>query len=252
MAEAVRSMFARIAPGYDRANATLSFGLHHRWRRAAVRLAQPPRGASVLDVATGTGDLAFAFRRALGRRARVVGLDFCAPMLERARDKAHRFDLNVEFQEGDALRLDFPDAAFDIAAIGFGIRNVDQPLRCLREMARVTRPGGRVVVLEFGQPGGLRRWPFRVYSRWFIPLVGGILTGHTAPYRYLVRTSSEFPAGEAFVHWLEKTNRFAGARAVPLSGGIAYAYVAVVSSGTNGARVREAPVHAEAVRRAPS
>lgn len=236
MTDAVRSMFASIANRYDRANATLSLGQHGRWRRAAVRLAQAPKAASVLDVATGTGDLAFAFRRALGRKGRVVGVDFCQPMIERARQKAKNLGLAVEFREGDALGLEFPVASFDVTSIAFGIRNVDDSVRCLRELARVTRPGGRLVVLEFGQPRGLARWPYRFYSRLFIPVVGGLLTGHTRPYRYLVRTSAKFPAGEAFLEVMDRTGLFAQTRAVPLSGGIAYAYVAVVAPhpGTNG------------------
>lgn len=229
MAETVRTMFANIAKRYDRTNTVLSFGQHHRWRRKTVRLAQPAKGAAVLDVATGTGDLAFQFRRAIGPKGRVVGVDFCAPMLEQAREKAQRARLKVDFQEADALQLPYANGAFDIASIAFGIRNVDDPQRCLRELARVVRPGGRVVILEFGQPQGVGKWPYRWYSRFVIPIVGGLLTGHPEAYKYLPRTAAVFPAGNPFLALMEATGRFVHLRSVPLSGGIAYAYVGVVA-----------------------
>jgi demethylmenaquinone methyltransferase / 2-methoxy-6-polyprenyl-1,4-benzoquinol methylase len=229
MAEQVRTMFARIARRYDRTNSVLSWGRHHAWRRRAVELAQPPRGGSVLDVATGTGDLALEFRRQVGPKGRVVGVDFCAPMLDVARVKAERQGLAAEFHEGDALRLNFPDGVFDVASIGFGIRNVDDPGQCLEEMARVVRPGGRVVVLEFGQPDGVIRWPY-AYSRVVIPVVGGLLTGQRDAYDYLRRTSATFPSGDEFLELMHSTGRFVDARATPLTGGIAFAYVGVVAS----------------------
>lgn len=223
-------MFAGIAPRYDVTNTVLSLGLHHRWRRRLVRLAQAPKGGSVLDVATGTGDLALEFRRAVGGKGRVVGVDFCEPMLERAREKALEQKLKVEFREGDALRLAFDEDSFDVASIAFGVRNVDDPVQCLREMARVVRPGGRVAVLEFGQPGGATRWPYRLYSSLVVPLVGGLLTGRRKAYKYLHTTSSQFPSGDQFVDLMKATKKFVSAQALPLSGGVAYCYLGVVAS----------------------
>ncbi len=128
----------------------------------------------VLDCATGTGDLALAFRRT---GAEVVGTDFCAPMLGPAREKARAAGLDVTFEVADAMALPYPDASFDVASISFGIRNVDDPVKCLREMARVVKPGGQVLVLEFGQPRGLWGALYRFYSRVVMPAVGGLLTG---------------------------------------------------------------------------
>lgn len=233
-------MFARIAPGYDRANTVLSWGMHHRWRRRAVAFCQPPKSGSVLDVATGTGDLAFEFRRAVGSKGHVVGVDFCAPMIERARAKSRRSGLNVEFLEGDALNLPWPDGTFDVASIAFGVRNVDDPKRCLDEMARVVRPGGRVLVLEFGQPEGLLSLPYKGYSRLVLPVVGGIVTGQKGAYDYLRRTAAAFPSGDRFADIMESTGRFCDVRVVELSGGIAYLYLGVVGDGLT----RRAPARA--------
>lgn len=228
MSEQVREMFSSIAPRYDVTNVVLSFGVDRRWRRVAVRESGAAAGARVLDCATGTGDLALALRRAVEPGGTVVGMDFCAAMLDPAREKARRAGLDVRFEEGDALALAYPTAAFDIATIAFGIRNVDDPVRCLREMARVVRPGGRVVVLEFGQPGGVWGALYRVYSRQLMPAVGGLLTGNRAAYAYLPRTAATFPAGERFLALMDQAGTFASRRAVSLSGSIAYVYVGEV------------------------
>ena len=225
MSEQVREMFASIARRYDAANEVLSLGVHRAWRRAAVELSGAHPGDRVLDCATGTGDLALAFKRAVGRQGQVVGTDFCAEMLASAPEKARRAGVDVRFEVADALALPYPDASFDVASIGFGIRNVDDPVRCLREMARVVRPGGRVVVLEFGQPRGPFGALFRVYSRQVMPALGGLLTGNRAAYEYLPRTAAAFPAGDRFLALMDEAGCFAQRSATPLLAGTAYVYV---------------------------
>jgi demethylmenaquinone methyltransferase/2-methoxy-6-polyprenyl-1,4-benzoquinol methylase len=233
-------MFASIAHSYDRANQVLSLGLHHRWRAAAVRLAGVSSGDRVLDCATGTGDLAIAFRRAVGPGGEVVGVDFCGEILARAPSKAARRRAPVRFQVADVTALPFADASFDVASIAFGIRNVDDPGRGLSEMARVVRPGGRVVVLEFGQPGGALFGPlYRWYSRHVIPWVGGLLSGNRGAYVYLDRTAARFPAGEAFASMLRGSGAFRSVAAHALNGGVAFVYIGEVgadrnASGTDG------------------
>ncbi len=224
-------MFASIARRYDHGNQVLSMGLHHNWRRAAVRLSGADSGNQVLDCATGTGDLAFEFQRAVGARGRVVGIDFCAEMLEVARAKGERLGLPTRFEEADALRLPHSDASFDVASIAFGIRNVDDPVRGVSEMARVVRAGGSVTVLEFGQPGGALFGPvYRLYSAHVIPAIGGWLTGERHAYEYFHRTSSAFPSGPAFVALMESTGRFSAVRPHSLMGGIAHVYVGTVGA----------------------
>jgi demethylmenaquinone methyltransferase/2-methoxy-6-polyprenyl-1,4-benzoquinol methylase len=221
MSEQVREMFSSIAGRYDVTNVVLSFGLDHWWRRVTVRAGRTGPGMRVLDCATGTGDLALAFRRT---GAQVVGTDFCAPMLGPAREKAKAAGLDVTFEVADALALPYPDVSFDLASISFGIRNVDDPVRCLREMARVVKPGGRVLVLEFGQPHGLWGALYRFYSRVVMPFVGGLLTGNRAAYQYLPRTAAAFPAGQPFLELMERSGSFKTRRARALTGGITWLY----------------------------
>lgn len=229
MSTQVREMFSAIAPRYDVTNEILSFGIHRLWRRRAVALSGAVEGSSVLDCATGTGDLALAFKRRVGAGGRVVGTDFCEEMLAAAPAKASRAGLEITFEVADALALPYPDDSFDVASIAFGIRNVDDPVRCLSEMARVVRPGGTVVVLEFGQPTGVFGGLYRFYSREVMPRIGGLLTGNRAAYEYLPRTAAAFPAGEQFLALMVRSGAFRERRAHALSFGIAWVYVGVVA-----------------------
>ena len=228
MSEQVREMFSAIAPKYDLTNQVLSFGVHRWWRNRAIAYSGVKSGNRVLDCATGTGDLALAFKRAVGSEGAVVGTDFCAEMLAVAPQKAAAAKLDVRFELADATALQYPDASFDCASISFGIRNVDDPVKCLREMARVVKPGGAVVVLEFGQPTGLFGALFRIYSRTVMPAIGGLLTGNRAAYEYLPRTAKAFPAGDKFLALMDQAGAFSSRAAHPLTFGTAYAYVGTV------------------------
>lgn len=228
MSEKVREMFAEIAPRYDVANTALSFGIHHIWRRTLVRLSEVKRGMSVLDCATGTGDLAIAFKKAVGSEGSVIGTDFCAEMMETAPLKAVRNHVSVQFEVADAMNLPYRADMFDITSISFGIRNVDNPVQALGEMARVTKNGGKVIVLEFGQPTGIFGVLYRFYSTRILPIVGGILTGKKDAYQYLNRTAAAFPCREEFLALMQETGRFEKVSFVPVSFGIAYIYIGVV------------------------
>ncbi len=225
MSQEVERMFSRIAPDYDRANSVLSFGVHRSWRRAAVKAANIAQGGHCLDVATGTGDLAIALQRKTGNESRVVGLDFSRAMLLEGQRKIIDLDGRVTLIQGDALRLPFADERFDVATIAFGIRNVDDPRRGVEEMARVVKKGGRVVVLEFGQPTGFMSAPYRFYSKHVMPRVGALLTGDRDAYEYLPETAARFPSGDAFGEIMRETGRFREVQWRRLTGGIAYLYV---------------------------
>lgn len=228
MSEVVRQMFAEIAPRYDVANTALSFGIHHLWRRAVVRLSGAQRGMDVLDCATGTGDLAIAFKKAVGTEGTVLGTDFCAEMMETAPAKARKNSVDVRFEVADAMRLPYEAGKFDLASISFGIRNVDNPVQALGEMARVVKSGGKVIVLEFGQPTGIFGALYRFYSNTILPVAGGFLTGNREAYSYLNRTAAAFPCGEDFLALMEQTERFQRVFYKPVTFGIAYIYVGIV------------------------
>ncbi|MDR3710980.1 MAG: bifunctional demethylmenaquinone methyltransferase/2-methoxy-6-polyprenyl-1,4-benzoquinol methylase UbiE [Capsulimonadaceae bacterium] len=182
-AEYVRRMFDEIAPRYDLLNDLLSFYIHGTWRSFAARCTALAPGDRVLDVCTGTGDFAVALRKRVGASGRVVGADFSAAMLEAG---AAKFDAHgVERRQADATALPFDDGEFDAATVGFGIRNVDRPVAAIKEMARVVRPGGRVVILEFSQPSGIIKALYDLHSRWVLPAVGGLISGRTEAYTYL-------------------------------------------------------------------
>lgn len=214
-------MFASISTRYDRANTVLSGGVHHLWRTKAVRRSGAAAGDSVLDCATGTGDLAIAFRKAVGPTGRVLGTDFVPEMLTLARTKA----TDIEFEVADVTRLPFDDSEFDVASISFGIRNVNDPRKGLSEMARVLKPGGRLIVLEFGQPQGrLFGALYDFYRRRVLPRIGGMVTGEQDAYEYLERSAGRFPCGDEFVAMMRTAGDFASIDYVPLTFGIAYLY----------------------------
>jgi demethylmenaquinone methyltransferase / 2-methoxy-6-polyprenyl-1,4-benzoquinol methylase len=188
----VRAMFDRIAGLYDVMNSIMTAGLHHRWRERAADLAEVGPGGRALDVATGTGDLALALARRVGPDGEVVGSDFSEGMLAQARRKAAGL-ANVRFEHGNALALPYADGEFAAATVGFGARNFSDLERGLREMARVVRPGGRVVVLEITTP---TRPPLSTFFRlWFDRVVP--LIGRDEAYTYLPSSVKRFPGPEA-------------------------------------------------------
>jgi demethylmenaquinone methyltransferase/2-methoxy-6-polyprenyl-1,4-benzoquinol methylase len=202
-AENVRRLFSDIARRYDLLNDVQSLGLHRRWKRRVAQLAAVQPGARALDICCGTGDLAFALA---ARGARVVGLDFNAPMLERARRRAERVsrpapgarvEPNPVFVLGDALAVSFPDATFDAVTVGYGLRNLADWRAGLGEMARVAKPGGRIVVLDFGKPAW-RPWRalYFAYLKLVVPALGWALCGNAAAYAYILDSLRAYPAQE--------------------------------------------------------
>jgi len=186
---AVRQMFDRISPGYDRMNRLMSGGLDRRWRRLAADRAGLAADGAALDVCCGTGDLALELLGRVGPGGRVVGLDFAEQMLAVARRKSGR----VEWVAGDALALPFADGSFDGAAIGFGMRNLSDHERGFAEMRRVVRPGGRVVCLELSEPPGWVAPASRLWTDRGVPLLGRLIGRDRDAYTYLPQSVHRFP-----------------------------------------------------------
>ena len=190
----VREMFDAIAPTYDRLNSVLSGPLHHYWRRVATKQARLKPGDSALDVCTGTGDFALELAKAVGDTGHIDATDFSAPMLEIGKAKAQaKHRANTAWAIADTQALPFADDSFDAVTVGFGIRNVADVPRGIREMARAAKPGGTVVILEFGQPtnktfDAVYRW----YSKHVMPRIGGLVSGRKSAYEYLPESVAAF------------------------------------------------------------
>ena len=198
----VRGMFDRIAGIYDPLNSAMTVGLHHRWRERAADRAELGSGDAALDVCCGTGDFALELARRVGPTGSVVGSDFSDGMLELARTKAEGAAAPVSFEWGDALELPYDDAGFDAVTVGFGVRNLADLDRGLAEMARVAKPGGRIVILEITQP---TRPPLSTFfSLWFdraVPLLG-TLAGDREAYSYLPESVKRFPSPQGLAERL--------------------------------------------------
>jgi demethylmenaquinone methyltransferase/2-methoxy-6-polyprenyl-1,4-benzoquinol methylase len=203
--KAVSRMFAGIAGRYDLANHLLSGGIDFYWRRVLTRKVRAFGPKEVVDLATGSGDVAFKLRDKLGPTVPVTGLDFCEPMLEEAREKqkkkADYEDLSFEF--GDCMALPLPDNSVDAVTVSFGVRNFEDRQKGLKEILRILRPAGRLYVLEFSQPD---RWfsPFYYfYLKYILPWVAAIATGDKSAYDYLAGTIENFPTKQALAEQLK-------------------------------------------------
>jgi demethylmenaquinone methyltransferase/2-methoxy-6-polyprenyl-1,4-benzoquinol methylase len=219
----VRALFDRVAGNYDLLNGVMSADLHHQWRRRAADLAEVGAGDRVLDVAAGTGDLTIELAGRVGPGGEAMGCDFSEAMLARARVKAP----SLRFELGDALALDYTDGEFDAATVGFAARNFADLDRGLREMARVVRPGGRVVMLDFTTP---QRPPLSTFFRiWFdrmVPVLGR-LAGQPQAYEYLARSVRRFPGPAELAATMERCG-MTNIRYIVTGGGIVTLHVAEV------------------------
>ena len=223
----IANMFDAIAPRYDLLNHVLSAGLDRRWRDRAVDELALRTGARVLDLCTGTADLAIATVRR-SRGASVVGVDFAGEMLRLGLAKLRRDGLAgaIRLVRGDAAEIPLLSASCDAATVAFGIRNVADPAKALAELARVLRPGGRLAILEFGQPRipGVRTL-YGWYFRYLLPLIGRMVSKHRSAYSYLPASVGTFPAAHEFSRMIATTG-FSQVRAIPLTFGVVYLYLA--------------------------
>lgn len=228
-------MFGNIAPTYDLLNHLLSLNIDRYWRWRTTKMVPPELEGPILDVCTGTGDLALAYAKASGYQVPIVATDFCHEMLVPAQKKAakalerrarnHEIPASIHFLEADTQQLPFPDDHFQLVTVAFGLRNVTDTDRGIAEMARVARPGGRVAILEFSQP---RNWFFgrlyRFYFRYVLPTVGQLISrSKDSAYRYLPESVMEFPDGEALADRL-RSHGLVDVQWHPMTFGIATLY----------------------------
>lgn len=226
--EKVQKMFGQIAPKYDRMNHVLSMNVDYYWRWYAVRKLKPEPGLPILDVCTGTGDLALAFRKKTKGKSEIVATDFCPEMLEVGEKKQARFpaETRVKFLEADTQNLPLEDDKFQIVSVAFGLRNVSDTMAGLQEMVRVCKPGGKVAVLEFTMP---RRQPIKGLYKWYfrniLPRIGQLFARNDSnAYEYLPETVGEFPQYEALTELMNEAG-LKETTFIPLTFGIATLYV---------------------------
>jgi demethylmenaquinone methyltransferase/2-methoxy-6-polyprenyl-1,4-benzoquinol methylase len=218
--EIVREMFGRVARRYDLANHVLSLGMDYFWRGRAAKLVASWKAERILDLATGSGDLALAIARRLPR-SKIVAADFSPKMIQIARSKGVR-----EAIIADALQLPFGERSFDCVTIAFGLRNIADWGAALREMSRVLVNDGHLLVLDFSIPKSILRAPYRFYLHRLLPALAGLLTGERAAYEYLAASIEEFPSGSEMLQLIE-ANQFRDAKTETMTGGVVTMYSAL-------------------------
>lgn len=203
----VNDLFAKIAPRYDLINDLQSFGLHRYWKRKLLKLAKVKPGECALDVCCGTGDISFGLANS---GARIVGLDFSQPMLDVAKTRSRKLEIaeqNLKFVEGDAQNLPFADSQFDVVTVGYGLRNLPGWERGLEEMWRVTKQGGRILVLDFGKPdNAFWREIYFAYLRWVVPIFGKLFCGDSQTHAYILESLKNYPAQQGIAEKMQKLN----------------------------------------------
>ena len=243
----VKKIFSSIAVKYDKVNKFITLGMDTKWRKKLVQWSQVPENGKVLDCATGTGALAFEFQKYTGPKARITGVDFCEEMLNQAYKKAKTMSSasnsqktpsqtkrdfkNIHFQLADIQKLPFPNNIFDVCSMAYGLRNTEDPLKTLREMARVTKKGGTIIILETGDKPMPLLWPFfYLHFRYIVPFLGGRLTGQKSAYRYLQKTSRSFPSRKFLLKLMKDTKCFHACEYKALFFGASFIYKARVST----------------------
>lgn len=222
-ADKIQNLFSEISKSYDTANDTITFGLARSWRRKLVVWSEVKEGDKILDIATGTGDLAFDFSKKTNNTADIIGIDFCQPMLDIAVKKSSL--PNIKFLWGDACQLQYPDQSFDIVSISYGLRNVERFEDCVKEMYRVLKPGGRLMILETGSKDSGFLSPFiNFYSNYVMPHLGGFISGKKSAYEYLSSSSAQFPSGKNLLGAIHKSAPFSVLQYKKVMGGASFIY----------------------------
>lgn len=226
----IKTLFSNISDSYDSANDLITFGIARYWRKKLVKWSDVKDTDRILDIATGTGDLAFDFYYKQGAfyRKQVTGVDFCEPMLEVARQKATKRKAEIDFTFGDACNLQFDDETFDVVSISYGLRNVENTKKAIQEMYRILKPGGRMMILETGSESRGLMGPFvKFYNYKIMPVLGGLISGKKEAYNYLSSSSSKFPSGKALIDVIYDAAEFDFVECEALMGGASFMYKAI-------------------------
>ena len=220
-------MFNRIASTYDTLNSILSLGILTFWRKSLVNEVPKRRNMKILDCATGTGEVMFSIMKLLHKQvAHIIGIDLANGMMDLGRDRSKGFDYKdkLEFKQMSATDIAYDNDSFDCVTMAFGIRNVDDPQKCLKEIYRVLKPEGRVLIMEFSLPKNICvKWGYLIYFRYILPFIGGLISGDFKAYKYLNKSVESFPYGDKFVYMMNRagfTSSFS-----TLSLGIAMLYI---------------------------
>jgi demethylmenaquinone methyltransferase / 2-methoxy-6-polyprenyl-1,4-benzoquinol methylase len=221
----VNQMFSDISGKYDLLNNIFTFGLHKKWKKKLIDISSSQPRDKIIDIACGTGDLALLFAE---EKCDVTALDFSQNMLDVLEKRAQILSANINIIGGDALNIPLEDNSFVLATIGYGIRNVDDPKKCLSEMARLVNKGGKVLILETGQAKGIVGIINKIYSNYIMPTLGNLFAGNYSAYKYLSDTAESFPYGKDFAQMMEETNLFENIEMKKLFFGVSYIYSARV------------------------
>lgn len=222
MSESIKNMFSSISKNYDLANDVFSFGMHRSWKKKAIKQAEIKANNKILDLATGTGDLALSIKSAYPNSI-VTAADFSPKMLEVLEQRSNQENIDLDIIEADALNLPFEDSSFDKCFISYGIRNVDSVEKCLEEIYRVLKPEGRLIILETGKPDGIASLPYLIYSNYVLPVIGFLIAGDSKSYKYLNESAKKFPYGKKLEEFLINA-KFLKTRFQKLFFGASYIY----------------------------
>lgn len=228
MSEAVKQMFSEISGNYDKMNDIFTFKMHNSWKNKLVKLSGATSGDKILDCASGTGDLAIVFKDIVGKEGVVYATDFCFDMLKYVEPKAKKLGIEIKVELADAMNLEYKDSSFDVTSISYGIRNVDNTITALKEMARVTKSGGKIAVLETGQPSKILKPFYNVVTKFVLPFMGKLIAGNKSAYTYLSETAEAYPYGKEFIQIMESTDMLKNCKAYPQFFGASYIYIAEV------------------------
>ena len=228
MSEAVKQMFSEISGNYDKMNDLFTFKMHNNWKKKLVSYTAASPGNKILDCASGTGDLAIIFKEVVGPKGEVYATDFCYDMLKYVEPKAVNLKMDIKVELADAMNLQYEDNTFDVTSISYGIRNVDDTVTALKEMARVTKPAGRIAILETGQPSKALKPFYNLVTKFVLPVMGKLIAGNKSAYTYLSETAEAYPYGKQFLEIMESTGMLKNCKAYPQFFGASYIYIAEV------------------------